>query len=262
MATYKELKIAEGRHSHDKCMNCSAKPDYECNWAEGMGHAWFCKKHFNEWKEKDGKGDIISVKEIKDGKASKDFSDNKNPNIWDSKKEVFKREASNEDNKGWTAEELISLGYKRSGDRGMEGPNKCWWRKYKANGMNFEQNIWMELRGNKYFLTPCPYKGHENNMKEKIGSIKKEARFLAYFDLAETIDDLKKNYDVKTVAIYPGMGDREKELERNGYFRLPADSPIYKHHIGVAIWLKPLEKKQGWTAREFHERLKKELGQE
>jgi hypothetical protein len=30
-------------------MVCSAKPDYEVLWAEGMAHAWFCEKHLKEW---------------------------------------------------------------------------------------------------------------------------------------------------------------------------------------------------------------------
>jgi len=62
-------------------MSCSAKPEVECLWAEGMGHAWFCKKCFKKWATKgDGADEIISVKEI-DGEASKKFSDNKSLNI-------------------------------------------------------------------------------------------------------------------------------------------------------------------------------------
>jgi hypothetical protein len=81
------------KHSSEKCMECSKKPEYEVLWAEGRGHAWFCKKHFKEWATKgDGKGDICSVKEVTDGKVKK-WKDNTNKNIWDSlKKELNLKE--------------------------------------------------------------------------------------------------------------------------------------------------------------------------
>jgi len=76
-------EVKHARHKRDKCMECDAPPKYEVLWAEGMGHAWFCEPHFTKWATKgDGKGDICSVKEIKDGEAAKKFRDNTNPNIW------------------------------------------------------------------------------------------------------------------------------------------------------------------------------------
>ena len=82
-------------HSNNKCMECSEVPVYEVLWAEGIGHAWFCKKHFVEWangnKVHDGGwNDIDSVKEIKNGKASSKFGDNTSPNILAEVKKKFK----------------------------------------------------------------------------------------------------------------------------------------------------------------------------
>ena len=67
-------------HSLKTCMDCKEPPTKEVLWAEGMGHAWFCDKCFNAWKAKH-KGDINSVKDIKNRAASKKFGDNNNPNI-------------------------------------------------------------------------------------------------------------------------------------------------------------------------------------
>jgi hypothetical protein len=44
-------EIEKASHSRHKCMECDEAPDIECRWAEGMGHAWFCQKHFNAWKD-------------------------------------------------------------------------------------------------------------------------------------------------------------------------------------------------------------------
>ncbi|RXG63624.1 hypothetical protein ES695_16410, partial [Candidatus Atribacteria bacterium 1244-E10-H5-B2] len=91
-AQEKDIQI-EKRHSREKCMECNQPPVYECLWAEGIGHAWFCKKHFKEWATSgDGKGEIISVKEVKDGIAAKKFGDNRNPNIWAELKAEFAKE--------------------------------------------------------------------------------------------------------------------------------------------------------------------------
>ena len=88
----KNIQIKK-RHSREKCMECSKPPVYECLWAEGIGHAWFCKEHFKEWATTgDGKGEIISVKEVKDGIAAKKFGDNRNPNIWVELKREFLKE--------------------------------------------------------------------------------------------------------------------------------------------------------------------------
>ncbi|GAI85190.1 unnamed protein product, partial [marine sediment metagenome] len=81
------------KHSREKCMECDKPPVYECLWAEGIGHAWFCKEHFKEWATTDdGKGEIISVKEVKDGLAAKKFGGNRNPNIWAEIKREFSKD--------------------------------------------------------------------------------------------------------------------------------------------------------------------------
>jgi len=86
----------QARHRHDQCMECSKSPVYECIWAEGHGHAWFCEKHFKEWATKgDGKDDILYVKEIKDNEAAKKFSENTNPNIWPRLKAELNKEIGN-----------------------------------------------------------------------------------------------------------------------------------------------------------------------
>ena len=85
--------IAEARNRRDQCMECSKVPVYEALWAEGIGHAWFCEEHFKKWSSiGDGKGDINSVKEIKEKKAAGKFKDNTNPNIWDLQSAKFKEQ--------------------------------------------------------------------------------------------------------------------------------------------------------------------------
>lgn len=76
----KEISIKEARHARNKCMECEAPPTYEVKWAEGMGHAWFCDKHFKSWSAAH-KDDIDYVKRVKDGCAAERFADNPNPNI-------------------------------------------------------------------------------------------------------------------------------------------------------------------------------------
>jgi len=44
----KEDEFYKQRHSREKCMECDKSPFYECLWAEGIAHAWFCRKHFKE----------------------------------------------------------------------------------------------------------------------------------------------------------------------------------------------------------------------
>jgi len=86
--------ISKSQYSRSKCMKCSKPPEYEILWAEGIGHAWFCKKHLKEWATAgDGKGEIISVKEIKNGEASKNFSENHNPNIWPNLLKTLQKDA-------------------------------------------------------------------------------------------------------------------------------------------------------------------------
>lgn len=49
--TVEPIDILEMPHSRYKCMSCSAPPTVEVLWAEGRGHAWFCDRHFLQWKE-------------------------------------------------------------------------------------------------------------------------------------------------------------------------------------------------------------------
>ena len=79
------------KNKRDQCMECSKPPFYECLWAEGIGHAWFCKEHFKEWATiGDGKGEIVSIKEVKDGMAAKKFGDNPNPNLINELNKIIK----------------------------------------------------------------------------------------------------------------------------------------------------------------------------
>ena len=84
MPTAKRImeSIKEARHRRDQCMECTEAPFYEVLWAEGMGHAWFCRKHFASWSA-EHKGDIDYVKETRDCIAAKKFKENPNPNIKD-----------------------------------------------------------------------------------------------------------------------------------------------------------------------------------
>jgi len=100
--------IEESKHKRDECMKegCEKKPLYEALWAEGMGHAWFCESDFKEWViTGDGKGDIVYVKEIKEGKASNKFSENTNPNIWEELRKTLK-EQNGLKIENWTSEIL------------------------------------------------------------------------------------------------------------------------------------------------------------
>lgn len=106
-------RARKSQHRRDECMEsgCSAPPDVECLWAEGIGHAWFCEKDFKYWATKgDGKDDIVAVKRVQDGKAAKKWSDNNNPNIIDD----FKLEKGNidfkEDDKGTGILQLHIMG--------------------------------------------------------------------------------------------------------------------------------------------------------
>lgn len=70
-------------YSRARCMECSRPPEVEILWAEGMAHAWFCKKHFKEWKraveaENRAQGfdpeEVSALRELKWGVASKRWS--------------------------------------------------------------------------------------------------------------------------------------------------------------------------------------------
>lgn len=71
-------------YSRARCMECSRPPEVEILWAEGMAHAWFCKKHFKEWKraveaENRAQGfdpeEVSALRELKWGVASKRWSE-------------------------------------------------------------------------------------------------------------------------------------------------------------------------------------------
>jgi hypothetical protein len=82
------------RHRRDRCMICANPPVFEVLWAEGRAHAWFCEKHLKKFVKdsfadclKAGEdimncgSDIVSVKEINDGEASKNYAENKNSDL-------------------------------------------------------------------------------------------------------------------------------------------------------------------------------------
>lgn len=74
-----------GRHSFDKCMECSKPPEYEVMWFDGRAHAWFCEAHLEKWLDEDrdrrNGSDIPWIKETIEGKAFKNPTENTNPNI-------------------------------------------------------------------------------------------------------------------------------------------------------------------------------------
>lgn len=67
-------------HSLAKCMKCAQPPTHECKWAEGMGRAWFCDKHWKEFEHqhraKDGfKSDINVHRAVKGGRVGKKYGE-------------------------------------------------------------------------------------------------------------------------------------------------------------------------------------------
>jgi hypothetical protein len=49
-------------------MNCDAPPTHDCVWADGRGRAWFCDKHWSDFKR--GKNrDIVMHRQVKDGEV-------------------------------------------------------------------------------------------------------------------------------------------------------------------------------------------------
>jgi hypothetical protein len=61
-------------------MMCDKAPELEVLWADGRGHAWFCKDHLDEWSNEEER-EIVSMKKVVDGKAAEKMADNKNPNL-------------------------------------------------------------------------------------------------------------------------------------------------------------------------------------
>ena len=57
---------AKSRPARDRCMMCAQPPTHDVRWAEGMGRAWFCDKHYKSWKA-EHPGEIVSEHKVKDG---------------------------------------------------------------------------------------------------------------------------------------------------------------------------------------------------
>ena len=75
-----ELQARNGTYLRDQCMQCESAPTIEALWAEGMGRAWFCAKHYKEWSTKgDGKGEVSATKEIEHGIARRQWRDRASP---------------------------------------------------------------------------------------------------------------------------------------------------------------------------------------
>lgn len=86
--------LEKAKHRRDNCMLCKSVPVYEILWAEGKGHAWFCKQHLKSWtKEGDGWHEIDAIKEITNGEAGMKWKDNTNPNLINKLKEIIKEES-------------------------------------------------------------------------------------------------------------------------------------------------------------------------
>lgn len=93
-------EFIKSQYSRSKCMICKKSPEYEILWADGRGRVWFCKEHtkdfvLNGTKEPNGDRDkdteIVSIKEVNDGKVGKKWGDNTNPNILKTLLEEFKK---------------------------------------------------------------------------------------------------------------------------------------------------------------------------
>jgi len=95
--TFNISDLEKAKHRRDNCMMCKSAPAYEVLWAEGMGHAWFCKQHLKEWASTgDGWHEIDAIKEVMNGKAEMLFKDNTNPNLFSKLKEILKSQFSPE----------------------------------------------------------------------------------------------------------------------------------------------------------------------
>lgn len=75
-------KVGAGPQSYSKCMDCSASPTVEFLWAEGMGRAWFCAKHYHKWAHtkdnvngKANAGDIVSERQVRWGVVARRWRD-------------------------------------------------------------------------------------------------------------------------------------------------------------------------------------------
>lgn len=63
-------QVMEETHVKDKCMRCNQPPTIEVMWADGRARAWFCDKHFEEWKNEEER-DIIKQRKVTFGKVGK-----------------------------------------------------------------------------------------------------------------------------------------------------------------------------------------------
>jgi len=52
------------RHRQDQCMLCKKPPEIDVLWAEGMGRAWFCFAHYEQWK-KEHPGEVVSEHKVR-----------------------------------------------------------------------------------------------------------------------------------------------------------------------------------------------------
>jgi hypothetical protein len=78
--------VSKARHRRDQCMRCSKAPEIEILWAGGRAHAWFCFKHFEDWIQEEPDRiaqDLSAAKLVRDGVASRKWSENPNSDIKD-----------------------------------------------------------------------------------------------------------------------------------------------------------------------------------
>ncbi len=75
----------KARHRRDKCMSCDKAPTIEVLWAEGMAHAWFCKKCYKAWLKESDMHEVNYEKEILHGIARRKFSDRTSPETLEEK---------------------------------------------------------------------------------------------------------------------------------------------------------------------------------
>lgn len=67
----------EGQKSlprRDQCMDCTRPPTKDVLWAEGLGRAWFCDRHFQAW-SKEHADDIVKAHDVAGGEVPEHWRD-------------------------------------------------------------------------------------------------------------------------------------------------------------------------------------------
>lgn len=68
----------EAQHRRDRCMECIRPPTHEVKWAGGMARAWFCDRHYKEFKRKNP-GEESCHRVVKSGMVGKKYGEDETP---------------------------------------------------------------------------------------------------------------------------------------------------------------------------------------